>query len=196
MEKEVYKQFSVYLEENKFISDFQFGFRRNKSTELAAITMVEERRRSVGSGCIGGACFLDLSKAFDTISHVKLVSKLTNYGVNEIELEWFRDYPFNRKVQVMHDKCFAESKPLFSGVPQESILGPLLFIIFFNVIILKLYQPKIIQCADNTVIFFADKDYDKLERALCSDMKRLSEWFTTGNELLLNLKPGKTELLV
>ena len=59
MEKEVHKQFSVYLEENRLIWDFQFGFRKNKSTELAAITLVEEIRRSVDSACIVGACFLD-----------------------------------------------------------------------------------------------------------------------------------------
>ena len=76
---------------------------------------MEEIRRSVGSGCIVGDCFLDLSKAFVMISHAKLVSKLTNYDVNEIELEWFRDYLFNRKVQVMHVKCLSELKT-FSGV--------------------------------------------------------------------------------
>ena len=58
MEKEVHKQFSVYLEENKLISNFQFGFRRNKSTELAAITLVQEIRQSVDSGLIAGVCFL------------------------------------------------------------------------------------------------------------------------------------------
>ena len=79
-------------------------------------------------------------KAFDTISRAKLVSKLTRYGVNGTELEWFRDYLFNRKVQVMHDKCLSESKPLFPGVPQGSILGPLLFVIFFNDIVLELNQ--------------------------------------------------------
>ena len=111
------------------------------------------------------------------------------------ELEWFRDYLFNRKVQVMHDKCLSELKPLFSGVPQESILGRLLFVIFVNDIVLELNQFEIIKHADDTVIFSADKDYDKVERALCSDINRFSEWFTE-NELLLNLKPGKTELLV
>ena len=75
------------------------------------------------------------------------------------------------------------------------MLGPLLFVIFFNDIVLELDQSKIIQYADDTFIFFADKDYDKVGRALPSDMNRLSEWFTE-NELLLNLKPSKTELLV
>ena len=95
----------------------------------------------------------------------------------------------------MHNKCLSESKPLFAAVPQESILGPLLFVIFFNGTILELNQSKIIKYADDAVIFSADKDYDKVERSLYSDMNRLSEWFTE-NELLLNLKPGKTELLL
>ena len=89
MEKEFHKQFSVYLEENKLILDFSLFFRTNKSTELAAFTLVEEIRRSVDSGCIVGDCFSDLSRAFDTISDAKLVSKLTSYGVNGIQLEWF-----------------------------------------------------------------------------------------------------------
>ena len=80
-------------------------------------------------------------------------------------------------------------------MPRGSILGPLRFAIFFNDIVLELNQSKIIKYADDTVIFFADKGYDEVERALSSDMNRLSEWFTE-NKLLLNLKPGKTELLI
>ena len=157
---------------------------------------MEEIRRSVDSGCIVGDCFLDLSKAFVITSHAKLVSKLTNCDVNGIELEWFRDYTFNQKVQVMHVKCLSELKT-FSGVTRGSILGPLPFVIFFNDIVLELNQTKIIKYADDTVIFFANKDYEdyKVERALCSDMNRLSEWFTK-NKLFSNLKPGNTELLV
>ena len=94
LEKEIHEQFSAYLEENNMISDFQFGFRKNKLTELATIKLVEEIRQSIDSGGIVGACFLDLSKAFGTMSHAKLVSKLTSYGVNGIELEWFTDFIF------------------------------------------------------------------------------------------------------
>ena len=82
-EKDVNKQFPAYLEENKLTLNFiQFGFKNNESTEFVAITLVEEIRRNVDSGWIAGACFLDLSIAFDTISHAKLVSRLTSYGVN------------------------------------------------------------------------------------------------------------------
>ena len=143
MEEEVHKQFSTYLDENKLISDFEFGFRKNKSTELAATKLLEEVRWSVDSGCIFGVCILHLSKAFDTINHPKLVSKLTSYGMNGIELEWFTDYLFNCKVQFMHDKRLPESKPLFSGVPEGSILGPQLFVMYFSYIALELNQSKI-----------------------------------------------------
>ena len=91
IKKEVHKQFSACLEENKLISDFQLSFRKSKSTELAAITLVEEMRRSIDSSCIVAACFLDLSKASEAISNAKLGSKLTSYSVNGIELKWFRD---------------------------------------------------------------------------------------------------------
>ena len=122
------------------------------------------------------------------------MSKLTSYGVNGIELEWFRAYLCNCKVQIVHNKYFYGSKPLFSGVPQGSILGHLLFVIFSNDVVLELNQSKIINNSDDTIIFFTDKYYDKVERALCGNMNR-SQWFTE-NKLLLNLKPGKTELLV
>ena len=114
-----------------------------------------------------------------------------------MELNWsdLGFFVFNRKVQVMHDKCLSEPKPLFPGVAQESILGPLFFIIFFNCIVQELNQSKIIKYADDIVIVFADKDSNKVERTLCSNMNRSSEWFTE-KELLLNLKPCKTELLV
>ena len=123
---------------------------KNKSTELAAITLMEEVRRSVDWVCIVGPSFLDLSKFFDTIRNAKVVSDLMSNGVNGSELEWFiflnwRDYLFNRKVQVMHDKCLSQSKPLFSGVPQSSILGPFVFVIFSNHIVLELTQSKIIK---------------------------------------------------
>lgn len=85
---------------------------KNKSTELVAITLVEEVRQSVDWVCIVGPSFLDLSKSFDTIRNAKVVSDLTSNGVNGSELEWFiflnwRDYLFNREKQVMHDKCLS-----------------------------------------------------------------------------------------
>ena len=194
MECEVHSQLYNYLEEGKLISDFQFSFRKGKSTKQAILTLLDNIKNSVDSGKLVGGCFIDLSKAFDTISHRKLLQKLECYGVQDKELEWFRNYLFDRHIRVCFDGVLSEKRPVFTGVPQGSILGPLLFVIFFNDITENLIHSKIVIYADDTVIFCESKKLEEIEIRLNADLKNLHSWFKE-NELLLNLKPGKTEVL-
>ena len=110
------------------------------------------------------------------------------------ELEWFRNYLFDHHIRVSFDGILSEKRPVFTGVPQGSILGPLLFVIFFNDITDNLIHSKIVIYADDTVIFCESKKLEETEICLNADLKNLHLWFKE-NELLLNLKPGKTEVL-
>ena len=93
IEKLVHRQLSDYLERNNFLKDCQFGFR---STELTVTLCTDKIKKNVDEGKIVGAIFIDLTKAFDTLSHTKIITKLQSYGVDSIELKWFQDYLFNR----------------------------------------------------------------------------------------------------
>ena len=88
IEKIVHRQISEYIEEN----DCQFGFRKKHSTELAASLFIDTIKSKTNEGKIVGTVFIDLSKAFDTISHAKLLQKLESYGMADVELSWFTDY--------------------------------------------------------------------------------------------------------
>ena len=107
-------------------------YRDKRSTQLTTTLLVDEIREAAEKGQLVGALFLDLSKAFDTISHDVILEKLKRYGVFEIELDWFKDYLFMRSQQVEVGNQKSKSHSVFSGVPQGSILGPLLFLVFFN----------------------------------------------------------------
>ena len=194
MEREVYSQLYNYFEEGKLISDFQFGFKKGKSTEQAILTLLDNIRNSVNSGKLVGGCFVDLRKAFDTISHRKLLEKLECYSVQDKELVWFRNYLFDRHIRICFDGVLSEKRPVFTGAPQGPILGPLLFVIFFNDIMENLIHSKIVIYTDDTVIFCESKKLEEIEICLNADHKNLHSWFKE-NELLLNLKPGKTEVL-
>ncbi len=143
LEKCVYNQTISYLEKNKLLSNQQFGFRKNHSTELAATLFLDNIRKEMDSGKLCGAVFVDLCKAFDTISHSSIVCKLSEYGIIDAEKEWFTNYLFGRTQCVVFDGCTSHVNPVFCGVPQGSILGPLLFLIHFNGVCLPVKNCKI-----------------------------------------------------
>lgn len=195
LEKAVHHQFYSFLENNKLLSDCQFGFRKQRSTKLASILFCDTVRKEMDNGNLTGCVYLDLSKAFDTIGHNILLDKLSMYGVLGSELAWFTDYLFNRNQLIEIQNICSSPNTITSGVPQGSILGPLMFIVFFNDLKDKLKNSDIIKYADDTVILFAHKDVQKIEKALNEDMELIGR-YCDDNELFLNLKKGKTEVML
>ena len=195
IEKLVHHQLSSYLENNNLLHESQFGFRKGRSTELAATLFTDNVKRKVDEGKLVGAVFLDLTKAFDTLNHGTLLNKLESYGVENIELQWFQDYLFNRSQQVHYKECISEVGKVTSGVPQGSIIGPLLFVVFFNDFSSCLKHSNITIYADDTVIYVAGKDLFIIETRLSADMKSIAEW-CVQNELILNTNAGKTESML
>ena len=132
MEPEVHRQLYEFPDKAKVISKQQFGFQKKKLTEFAAIALPDQVRLAVDNGNLVDACFVDLQKDFDTISHKKPISKLERYDVRDKEPDWFKSYLFNRQIQVYQNVSLSEGKLIYTGVPQSSILGHLLFVLFVN----------------------------------------------------------------
>ena len=129
MYNRMYKLFS----DNNLIYPLEFGFRQKYSTIHALISLTENIRKNLGEGNIGCGIFVDLQKAFDTVEHDTLLSKLEHYGICSLANEWFKSYLSNRKQYVSingYDSNLADVK---FGVPQRSILGPLLFLVYINI---------------------------------------------------------------
>jgi len=122
LERMVHKQLMKHLEFNAFLAEHQFGFRPNRSTELAVTFFTDLIWKETNGGKATGAIFIDLSKAFDTISHSILLEKLSRYGIQDNELNWFTDYLFLQKQIVQFKGVLSEPNPVFTGVPQGSIV--------------------------------------------------------------------------
>ena len=135
-----------------------------------------------------------LSKSFDTIGHSVILQRLSTYGVKDKELEWFNSYLFNRKNYVCVDRNISSSEQAYCGVPQGSILGPLLFIIFINDLSDYIEHASVIMYADDTVLYVSHESKEKTENDLNQDMQNLLSYFRK-NELVINLKRGKTEIM-
>ena len=149
-------QLSNYLEKHYLLKSSQFGFRPRRSTELACSLLVDDIRKNIDNGLLTGVIYLDLSKAFDTVSHSYLLSKLPSYGINGNELTWFQNYLFNRKQHIFYDGHLSKAFPVFRGVPQGSILGPTLFLLHLNDIDNCLCHSSIIKYADDTKFMLAE----------------------------------------
>ena len=131
-EKVVLSQLYDYFRNNDLFYDSQYGFLKNYSTELAAMELTDNVLKDIDDKHITLAIFMDLSKAFDTLDHGILIWKLAHYGINGIALEWFTSYLTGRTQYVEIDGVSSNILSLSTGVPQGSILGPLLFLIYMN----------------------------------------------------------------
>ena len=124
-----------------------------------------------------------------------MLEKLSRYGIQDNELNRVTDYLFLQDQIVQFKGVLPEPNPVFTGVPQGSILGPLLFLIHFNDVRKSLCYSKIITDADDTVIFTSSKDLDAIQHNRSKDINSLASWFR-DNELIINLKKMKTEVML
>ena len=132
LERLIHRQLADYFDKHSLLCRSQSGFRKKHSTETAATHFADEILMNMDRGLVTGTVFIDLAKAFDTVDHEILICKLKHYSVCDESLLWFKNYFSERKQFVCIDSQTSEELNITSGVPQGSILGPLLFVAYIN----------------------------------------------------------------
>jgi hypothetical protein len=145
-------------------------------------------------GNLCGAVFLDLTKAFDTVDHCILLSKLSAIGVSPSSIKWFESYLSNRKQRTSCGNELSDALPVTVGVPQGSILGPLLFVVYINNLPDAVINSEVTLYADDTVLYYFSKDPRLLEDKLNEDLLRVAHWLRE-NKLTLNLDKTKSMII-
>lgn len=164
-----------FLNENNILRQEQFGFRKGRSCELQLILFVEEVLREYDIGTEVDAVFLDMARAFDKVPHKRLLEKLRFYGVRGKVLDWIGSYLRNRSQVVIIDGNKSSPKPVTSGVPQGSVLGPFLFLLYINDLPEVLHSMKIRLFADDCVVYKSVKENLDILSVQC-DLNRIADW--------------------
>ena len=191
LEEIVHHRLYKFLDMQDILYSNQFGFRPKHSTIHAVTNFVAYVQNSIEQKNPTVSVLLDLSKAFDTIDHKILLAKLNNYGVRGIALEWFRSYLTGRSQYVSYKDTNSDSLFISCGVPQGSVLGPLLFIIYTNDLPNSLKHSQCILFADDTTVFKSSHNINDAITSIESDLGNLYDWFC-ANKLSLNV--GKQTL--
>lgn len=192
-EKITYNRLLHFVTKNTIFSPHQYGFRPNRSTYMAINDLYCRITNDLDNKhhCLG--IFLDLSKAFDTLNHDILLDKLNAYGIRGLANSWIKNYLTDRKQYVAFNKTSSAYSNITCGVPQGSILGPLLFLLYINDLPLSSPSSHFIIFADDTNILFSHKDAIELEKLINIELKEISNWFKL-NKLSLNI--DKTNFMI
>lgn len=185
----------THLEMSKLLSRRQFGFRPGLSTVDAIGTLIDDVGLSLNNHHLTIATFIDLKKAFDTLDHDILVNRITDLCFHQNTIKWFKSYLSNRSQRTLINNILSDKAPLTTGVPQGSILGPLLFIIYVNSLPDVPQNSKTIMYADDTVI------YTPISKSIApdelapyqTDLNLIANW-CQANKLSINVK--KTEIML
>lgn len=193
LERLLNNRLTSFLKKNEILAKNQFGFRSKKSTADAVheltdfvVNNLDKKKKTVG-------IFLDLSKAFDTVSVPILVSKLEKIGIRGVQLNLFKDYLMNRKQCVQIENHTSEELDIEYGVPQGSILGPTLFLIYINDLCLtSLTNGKIITYADDTVLLFSGDSWQEVYSTAQNGFDSVNKWLRSN---ILTLNSDKTRVV-
>ena len=192
-DKPLYNQFNDYPSTSKLIYRHQSGFRSLHSVVTCLMKNTNDWYLNIDKGEYTGLIFIDLKKAFDTVDHNILLQKLTKYGVNGLENDWFASYLNSRK---QFCKVYGVSSCISDmnrGVPQGSCLGPLFFLIYINDLPYSLEKAHVSMYADDTTISHSSLSLADLQHDLNCDLSNLQDWLH-GNKLSLNVV--KTQSLI
>jgi len=192
IERLVYNQLENYLISHSLLYELQSGFRTGFSTESCLIYLTDHIRRETDKGNFTGMVLLDLQKAFDTVDHTILLYKLKAIGANQDTCKWFEAYLTNRSQVTDVGGCFSTEGKITCGVPQGSILGPLLFLIYVNDMSSAI-RCKLLLYADDSALLVSGKDLNLIQNTLGDELENVSKWLV-DNKLSLHL--GKTESIL
>ena len=185
-EKIIHRQMILYFENNNLFNDHQFGFTKNRSTAEALICLTEKIYKNLNDKHSSALILLDFAKAFDSVNHDILLRKMELMGIKNLELKWFESYLTNRLQFIKLGEHISDSAQLKAGVPQGSILGPLLFTIFTNDFS-NSHNSFSVSFADDTSVLISDKSENTLAEKVRTNLTSIMNW-VKANKLTLNIQ--------
>ena len=192
-EKLMHSRLYDFLTIHDCIYEHQFGFRNKHSTNHALLDLTEDIRRALDDNSFAVGIFIDLQKAFDTVDHKILLHKLEYYGIRGIANDWIKSYLTNRKQFVTINGFDSSTNIMKFGVPQGSVLGPLLFLIYINDLHTAIKYCTTRHFADDTNLLIKNKSLKQMKKHVNLDLRNLCKWLKSNK---ISLNASKTELLV
>jgi len=186
LEKIVAKRMLNYIEKKNILYDKQFGFRSNYSTDYAILSIIDKIQQAIDKREFSCGIFLDMSKAFDTVNHQILIAKLNRYGFRGPISDWLTDYLKDRKQFVSIGETFSDQQTILLGVPQGSVLGPLLFLLYINDFHLCSNIFDFHLFADDASLFYKHKNLTSLQTNANVELGNIYAWLC-ANKLTLNI---------